>query len=579
MATIKNSLTERQDVLDQIRQNPDVSVLIVGGGINGAGLLRDLALQGIDVLLVDKSDFCTGASAASSRMIHGGLRYLEFGEFRLVSESLKDRNLLLQNAAHYVKPLPTTIPIFSWCSGAVSCIRRFLHLGGTRPAHRGAVMVKIGLTFYDIFTRKHRVTPRHKFTSREEALARRPHLHPDLIRTATYYDAWISYPERLCLELLLDAEQLCDDARAVNYLSLRSGSDEGGSDETVTLRDELSGEILTVKPRVVVNATGGWIDFANRALGYETRMIGGTKGAHLVVDNDELFKTLDGEMIYYETPDGRVSVVLPWLGKALVGSTDIRCGNPDDVRCEEDEVDYMLGSLREVLPNLQIKRSQIVSRFSGVRPLRRSEGATVQASRDHLCSVLDPSDKVRFPVYNLIGGKWTTFRAFAEQVTDRILAQLDLHRRRDTEDLAIGGGKEFPRSEQARSQWLARLHDQTKLPEARLGDLLDRYGTRAEQVALFLTEQEDRPLTHLAEYSRREIEFLVRSERVIHLDDLLLRRTAIALLGQLTGELFGELVEIIRALQQWSEDETRNEIERTLALLEDRHKISIAYQP
>lgn len=284
-------------------------------------------------------------------------------------------------------------------------------------------------------------------------------------------------------------------------------------------------------------------------------------------------------MIYYETPDGRVSVVLPWLGKALVGSTDLRCGNPDDVRCEDDEVDYMLGSLREALPNLQIKRSQIVSRFSGVRPLRRSEGATVQASRDHFCSVLDPSDKVRFPVYNLIGGKWTTFRAFAEQVTDRLLAQLDRHRRGGTESLAIGGGKEFPRSEQAKSQWLAKLHEQTRLPEARLGDLLERYGTRAEQVAAFLTEQEDQPLTHLAEYSRREIEFLVRYERVIHLDDLVLRRTAIALLGQLSSELFGELVEIMQTLQQWSEDETRNEIERTLAILEDRHKISVADKP
>jgi len=574
MATIKNSLTERQDLLDRIRQNPDVSVLIVGGGINGAGLLRDLALQGIDALLVDKSDFCTGASAASSRMIHGGLRYLEFGEFRLVNESLKDRNLLLENAAHYVKPLPTTIPIFSWCSGAVSCIRRFLHLGGTRPPNRGALMVKIGLTCYDIFTRKHRVTPKHRFASREEALARRPHLHPDLIRTATYYDAWISYPERLCLELLLDAEQLSDDARAVNYLSLHGVSSEG---QTVELRDELSAEILTVKPRVLINATGGWIDFANQKLGYETAMIGGTKGAHLVVDNDELIETLQGEMIYYETPDGRVSVVLPWLGKALVGSTDIRCGNPDDVRCEEDEVEYMLGSLREALPNLEIKRSQIVSRFSGVRPLRRSEGATVQASRDHLCSVLEPSDKVRFPVYNLIGGKWTTFRAFAEQVTDRLLAQFGRQRRAGTEWLAIGGGKEFPRSERAKSQWLARIHAQTKLPEARLGDLLDRYGTRAEQVAAFLTEQEDRPLTHLPEYSRREIEFLVRCERVVHLDDLLLRRTAIALLGQLSSELFGELVEIVSTLQQWSEEETRNEIERTLALLKDRHGISVAY--
>jgi len=270
-ATISDSLSARRETIEQIRRQAEVSVLIVGGGINGAGLFRDLALQGVDVLLVDKSDFCTGSSAASSRMIHGGLRYLEFGEFRLVRESLKDRNLLLKNAAHYVKPLPTTIPIFSRFSGAVSCIRRFLHLGGTRPPHRGAVMVKIGLTFYDIFTRKNRMTPCHKLTSREQSLARRPHLNPNLIRTATYYDAWISYPERLCLELLLDGEATCAQARSLNYVSL-----EGGSGESVSLRDELSGEVFEVKPRVLVNATGGWIDFANRTLGYETEMVSGT---------------------------------------------------------------------------------------------------------------------------------------------------------------------------------------------------------------------------------------------------------------------------------------------------------------
>ncbi len=569
--TIETSSNQRQKAIEQLCGQPDVAVLIVGGGINGAGLFRDLALQGIDVVLVDKSDFCTGASAASSRMIHGGLRYLEFGEFSLVRESLKDRNLLLQNAPHYVFPLPTTIPLFAWFSGMCSSIRRFLHLGGSRPTQRGALMVKVGLTFYDIFTRKSRLMPRHKFTSRREALARRPKMRPDIVRTATYHDAWISYPERLCLELLIDGENACPEARALNYVSLQSTSGD-----TVSLRDELSGETIEVKPQVVVNATGAWIDFTNRSIGHQTEMIGGTKGAHLVLDNPALYDTLQGEMIYYETADGRVAVALPWLGKSLIGSTDIRVDHPDDVRVTEEEIDYILESINRVLPAVGVDRSQILSYFTGVRPLKSSgSSATVQVSRDHLCAVTDPGDGVDFTTYSLVGGKWTTFRAFAEQVTDRLLGHFEKTRGATTENLPIGGGKDFPQGEQAKSQWIARLHEQTQLPEDRIETLLQRYGTRAESVARFLVDGPDEPLQHHATYTRREVEFIATVERVMHLDDLVLRRTAIALLGELTAPLLHELAAILAETRQWTEEETAAEVSRTVEILADRFGIRI----
>jgi len=529
----------------------------------------DLALQGIDVLLIDKSDYCTGASAASSRMIHGGLRYLEFGEFRLVKEALKDRNLLLQNAPHYVFPLPTTIPIFKWVSGAVTSVRKFLHLGGNRPAHRGAAMVKAGLTFYDVFTRKSRLVPKHKFTSRAESLKKRPLLNPDLLMTATYYDAWISYPERLCLELLMDGQQLCGEAVSLNYAAVQDISGD-----TVSLRDELSGDALPIQPKVVVNATGGWIDFTNRQLGLETRLIGGTRGAHLVIDNRQLYETLQGEMIYYETSDGRVSIALPWQGKSLIGSTDIRVDNPDDVRCTEEETDYILDSIHQVLPDLKLDRSHIVSRFSGVRPLRYSDAsATVQVSRDHHCEVIEPTDRMKFPVYCMAGGKWTTFRAFAEQVTDRLLRSFGKTRCHGTEALPIGGGRGFPQSDAARRAWLADLQARTDLPPQRLETLLQRYGTRAEQVAAFCAAEPDEPLQHHAEYTRREVEFIVRHEGVIHPEDLVLRRTVLALIGDLTPELLQELVAIMAPLRGWSEDDIRRETDRTVDILQDRFRI------
>ena len=565
-------MVERQAIVDRVSNRPDVSVLIVGGGINGAGLLRELALQGVGALLVDKSDFCSGASAASSRMVHGGLRYLEFGEFRLVAESLKDRNLLLGNARHYVHPLKTTIPIFRRFSGVFGATRKFLHLGaGKRPPCRGSLIVKMGLTFYDILTRKNRVMPKHKFTSRRKSLAARPLLPKNIVCTATYYDAWVSYPERLGLELILDSAAICPEARAMNYVSLH-----GADGETVLLRDELSGRTLRVVPKIVVNATGGWIDFTNRIIDIDTTLIGGTKGAHLVIDNDQLYEALAGGMIYYETPEGRVAVALPWLGKSLLGSTDIRVDNPDDVRCTDEEVEYMLDSIRQVFPDLQIDRRQIVSKFSGVRPLRYSDqSATGQVSRDHFCAVNEPGEDISFPVYSMTGGKWTTFRAFAEQVADDLLERLGLTRRLVSDDVEIGGGRGFPEDDETRERWISGLAQRTGLDKDRIDTLLQRYGTRAEQVAGFITEAQDEPLKHHRTYTRREIEFIVRSERIVHIDDLLLRRTAIALLGELTRDLLAELTEIAAGVCQWSADRVGSEIDRAREILLDRFGIDL----
>jgi glycerol-3-phosphate dehydrogenase len=206
-----------------LRNNPEVSVLIIGGGINGIGLFNELALQGVDVLLVEKSDFCSGTSAAMTRIIHGGLRYLENAEFRLVRESLKERNRLFRNAPHYVKPMPTTIPIFNWMSGIVGGIRNLLNWP-TKPGNRGALLIKIGLTLYDIYAGRKSPLPKHRFRFGRAARALRPALNPGVICTATYYDAKITYPERLCLELVQDAEAACARAHAMDYVSMQSAS-------------------------------------------------------------------------------------------------------------------------------------------------------------------------------------------------------------------------------------------------------------------------------------------------------------------------------------------------------------------
>ncbi|MCB9435376.1 MAG: glycerol-3-phosphate dehydrogenase/oxidase [Anaerolineales bacterium] len=552
----------RQAALDAIRQQPRKTVLIVGAGINGIGVYRDLALQGIDVLLVERGDFGSGASAGSSHMVHGGLRYLENGEFRLVREALRERNLLLQNAPHYVKPLPTTIPIFSWMSGWLNAPLKFLRLLD-KPTERGALVIKIGLTFYDLFTRGQQTLPRHRFFLRKKSLAQRPDLNPDILCTATYYDAWMPYPERICMELILDTELAAPQAQAINYLSV-----VGAEGDTVSLRDELSGETLTVQPQIVINAAGPWIDVANSAMQRKTEFIGGTKGSHLVLDHPDLYYATRGHELFFENQDGRICLFFPFEGKVLVGTTDIPVDDPDQAFCTEEEVDYLLGMIKHVFPSIHVDRSHIVFRFCGVRPLPNSKTSTTgQISRDHSTELVDANSTIHFPIYSLVGGKWTTFRAFAEQVTDTVLKRLGKPRQLSTEQLAIGGGRQYPKSEADQRLWIAALQRKTGLPEAHLKVLFERYGTRAEAIAEFMVAGEDAPLQTLPDYSQRELRFLIEQEQVVHLDDLLLRRTLIAMVGQVTPAVLEELHTLYADC--WGADE----VTRTTALFRKNHQI------
>ncbi len=561
----------RSEILQNLRRDPDVSVLIVGGGINGIGTFRDLALNGVDVLLVERVDFCSGASAASSHMAHGGIRYLENGEFRLVREAVQERNRLLRNAPHLVKPLPTAIPIFKWFSGLFNAPLKFLNLLD-RPAERGAVVIKIGLMLYDAYTGRQRVVPRHRLLRRGEALERWKHLNEKILFTAVYYDGAILSPERLAIELLLDAEAEGEHARALNYVRL-----VGGSGKRVTLRDELTGEVFEVRPRLLINAAGPWIDFANQSLGLTSRFIGGTKGSHLVLDHPELREALGDHEFFFENDDGRIVLIFPFFDKVLVGTSDIPIQDPDQARCTDEEVEYFLRMIRRVFPSIRAERSHIVFRFSGVRPLAYSHARTAgQITRDHRIGVLDgPWTGLTFPVYSLIGGKWTTFRAFAEQVTDKALTYLGRTRQKDTRDLPIGGGRGYPLTEEEYRRCVDSLCAWTGLPPERVRVLCDRYGTLADPMAMFLAEGPDSPLETLPDYSRREITYLAQREKVVHLDDLILRRTKLAMLGRLTDESLRELASLLSDVLGWNAARRDEEVARALRVLEDRHGVRL----
>ncbi len=559
----------RQSVLDQLRQQPEVSVLIIGAGINGIGVFRDLALQGVDVLMVDRGDYCSGASAASSHMVHGGLRYLENGEFRLVHEALVERNRLLRNAPHYVKPLPTTFPIFSRFSGLLNAPLKFLGLRD-KPSERGWLVIKLGMIFYDFLAREYRTMPTHSFETRERALARRPAFNPNVLATATYYDAWMPYPERICLELIFDAQADCDQARALNYVSVVEGAGD-----RVTLRDELSGETISVRPKVVINAAGPWIDLANRAIKRDTRYIGGTKGSHLILDCPELYQACDGHEIFFENRDGRIVLIFPFMGKVMVGTTDIRVDDPDAARCSDEEVEYMLNLVNVVFPTIRVERSHIVFWFCGVRPLPRSDVSRTGAiSRDHSIEILEPDGDLAFPVLSLVGGKWTTYRAFAEQTTDQVLRRLGRQRLRSTADVPIGGGKGFPKSAVDQQGWAADLSARTGITTERAQVLLERYGTYASQVAEYIAAGPDVPLDGDNTYTRREVMFIAQHEQVIHLDDFILRRTLLGMVGKVDGALLANLGAIVGEALNWSETQRQQEIDRAAQILIGNHGVS-----
>ena len=561
----------RTETLTSLKENPQVSVLIVGAGINGIGTFRDLALNGVDVVLVDRGDFCSGASSASSHMAHGGIRYLENGEFRLVREAVKERNRMIQNAPHIVKPLPTTIPMFKYFSGILNAPLKFMGWLD-KPSERGSIIIKLGLMMYDAYTGSQRTVPRHTFYSRAASLAKWKKLNPEIVNTAVYYDGLISNPERLALELALDAEADNPNARALNYVSLVSGSGN-----TVVLRDELTDETIEVQPKLLINAAGPWIDFANHSLGVTTTYIGGTKGSHLVLDNPELRATIGENEFFFENKDGRIVLIFPMQDRVLVGTSDIKIEHPDEARCTDDEINYFLEMTARVFPAIKVTREQIVFAFSGVRPLANSAAKTTgQYSRDHHIEVLSGEwTNLSFPVYSLVGGKWTSFRAFSEQVTDKTLEFFGIKRNKGTEDLPIGGGRNYPQTDEDRAKYLTGLAAWTGLSHERLEELFERYGTRAETVAEFIKLADDSPLKSLPDYSQREILFLAQYEKVRHLDDILLRRTMLGMLGRLTRDAVIEIAEILAEAFGWSLSRKNAEAERTLRLLADRHRVRL----
>ena len=540
-------------------------VLIIGAGINGCGVFRDLCLQGIECLLVDRGDICEGASAAPSRLIHGGIKYLEAGEFRLVRESCIERNRLLRNAPHYVKPLETLVPIRSWLGGLLSSTLRFMGLK-VRLNDRGIIITEIGLHLYDFYSHAIKVLPNHRFFNRTKLKHEVPLFDPSIIAAGLYYEGRVTHGERLGLELVLDGIHVNPSSQVALYSKvIRTASGR------FQLTNQLNDTTSDIEANYIVNAGGAWIDHINHGLGLETHYMGGSKGSHLIVDHPELFNSLKGRMIYFGTADGRVNLAYPFFGHVLIGATDIKIDHPDEAYCSDEEIDYLLGSIKEIFPTIHIERHNILLTYCGVRPLPSNDNTTMgNVSRDHYMAQ-DHIPGTTLPLVSLIGGKWTTFRAFAEEISHHVLSHFGIQRTHKTENEAIGGGRHYPITEIEQAAWISKKAALYRCQPSRMKELLHRYGTRAEKIATFERNVGYEPLKSANQYSRAEITFLCRNEWVNRLADILLRRTEMAMAGHVSLPLINEIAEIAAAELSWDQDRKHTEIETAIKEMQRRH--------
>jgi glycerol-3-phosphate dehydrogenase len=386
-------MTRREALADR-----DFDVVIVGGGMAGAGIARDLALRGVAVALVEKGDFASGTTSRSSKLIHGGLRYLELFQFGLVRESLRERESLRRLAPHLVRPLPFLVPIYEGSS-------------------RSLIKVRIGLRLYDWLT-PGRPRERSRILGPLDALGLEPAIQADGLRGVGYYfDDLLVYPERLCLENALSAAR--HGAHVVNYAEVEEivrGPDRVPAG--VAVRDLVTGRVATLRAPVIVNATGPWVDqlrARSRVSDRGPRIVRGTKGIHC------LLPRLTARALYHSTADDRMIFVIPWRDFSLVGTTDTDFeGDLDKVHATRDEVTYLLEEVRRVLPSARVQPGEVAYTYAGVRPLTLGEGVRASdVSREHAI-VAEEGGRV----LSITGTKLTCFRSLAEEVGDRVVREL-----------------------------------------------------------------------------------------------------------------------------------------------------------
>jgi glycerol-3-phosphate dehydrogenase len=486
-------------------------VAIVGGGIIGAGIARDAALRGLHVALVERADFGGGTTAASTRLIHGGLRYLETLDLRLVRMDLRERETLLRLAPHLVKPLPFLVPIYDGVGF-------------------GRLALRAGMFLYDLLS-VDKSLPRHQFLTAAETRSLEPSLRPEgLAGAALYYDAQISSPERLTVENLVDART--HGAVALNYVEATGALVRAGRVDGLRVVDRLSGEAADLRARVVVNASGPWFDrVATTFSPSAPPRIRTTKGIHVAC------QPLTRHALLLTSPiDGRVVFTIPWAGHCWLGTTDTDfTDDPSTARATEAEIDYLLRSAAEYLPPAR----QLATYWScaGVRALARQAGPTSRVSRRHRI-VEEPSG-----VISVVGGKITGFRAIAADATDSVCGALKHSRTAETAVRPLPGGH----------------------PVSPTDDYLDSvYGSRASEVRTLASANASLGRRLSLDYPDigAQVIFSVRQEWCRRLEDFMLRRSFLGFRSDRGFAAASAVSLLMKHELGWSEKERLGELQR-----------------
>jgi glycerol-3-phosphate dehydrogenase len=546
------SLGHRESQLERLRAE-EFDLVVIGGGITGAGIALDGATRGLRVALVEKSDFASGTSSRSTKLIHGGLRYLAQFRFRLTREALSERSVLQQLAPHLVEPIPFLFPIYN----------RRLEVW----------RINTGLWLYDLMAGLRR-TKVHRRLNQKQTLERFPQLRADGLRAGfVYYDARTD-DSRLVVEVLKTA--VAYGAVVANYVSARHILADSGQSAGIAARDELSGEEFDVRASKVVVATGVWLDeILNEGRGDQTRRVRPAKGVHVIVPRDRIGGDL---AVAFPTPDKRLMFVIPWQGATLIGTTDTDYDGPlDEPRASREDLDYLLTVVNAAFPGVNLTDDDVISIQAGLRPLiDDGKGTTASVSRED--RVFEFGDGT----IAIAGGKLTTYRRMGRKVIDLVVrrlrenGQLRKKVKSRTRDVLIGG---FPERQRRRLGRLSRLGrfirrrrgraapiPATSVVDAATARRLWRsYGANWTTVAELVSADPSlgEPVVPGVDVLRAEIVFAARHEMARTLLDALARRTHTAQLDR--DQARGAAPAVAKLLARelgWSAQTTEEQIVR-----------------
>jgi glycerol-3-phosphate dehydrogenase len=449
------------------KQDKSYDLVVIGAGINGLGILRDAAERGLRVAMVEQEDFCYGVSAWSGRLVHGGLRYLEHGDIPLVRESLRERELLFKVAPHLVKPVRLIMPFYS---------------RNKRPSW----MIRLGMIAYDVLSfdksvKSHRVLDKKEVKNRFKGMAT-----DGLSGAALFTDGQVEYAERLCTELAIAAGKA--GAEIFIHTKVTGVLQENGRVVGVSTINS-AGEKTELRADLTINAAGPWVDYVLRGEKKSSaveskRLIGGSKGSHIIVDP---FEGAPNDVVYYESQtDGRLVLVIPWMGRYLIGTTDhLFEKNPDEARCDQDEINYLLTEANTLMPEAKLTRKHVLYTYSGVRPLPYTPGLSEwKIPRSH---IVHDHAKTGYPgLHSIVGGKLTTYRQLAEDSVDLAVKQLGRGKSKP-----VSKNAKFPGAQTDDFAAFEKNFNKDKVVQAdSAARLLKLYGTRAEEILNLIRKDE-----------------------------------------------------------------------------------------